>query len=268
MTLNNIPLKNDLRRYYLSSRAVRNISVDIIMATYNRAGIISEAIDSITRQLHSSWFLYICDDGSTDSTRDICKMHLKDPRINYIYQSHRGVSSARNLGLKASNSEYIAFLDTDNKWSCEYLSLMISFLRLNLLDAAFCAAVIEEDGNPQLTWLGNYFDWRQCLTSNYIDLNCFAVKRLSLNNTRIDFDEKLERFVDWDLILRCTANARVSFLDCALVNYYNGNLHKRITTNQCIGEEQRLTKQIRDKHGEEGKNIDAIMRRPHSFFNT
>ena len=265
-TLNNIPLKNHLRSLYLKNEELRNGNIDIIMPTFNRSDVISEAIKSVMNQLHCSWSLYICDDGSDDSTREVCETYLDDPRINYLSLKHLGVCSARNTGIKESSSKYITFLDTDNQWSCEYLSLMITFLQLNNLDATYCAAIVYDDNNTS-TWLGNYFDWSQCLTSNYIDLNCFMTKRSLLNEKNIGFDETLERFVDWDFILELTDNSHVSFLDCALVKYYNGKLGHRITNEKMVGEEKRLINYIREKHIGKINNLDKIFKREHNGFN-
>tara|TARA_B100001093_G_C26268238_1_gene775744 strand:- start:133 stop:576 length:444 start_codon:yes stop_codon:yes gene_type:complete len=143
---------------------------------------------------------------------------------------------------------------------------MTSFSKLYQLDAAYCAAIIKSDNNRQLSWLGNYFDWQQCLNSNFIDLNCFMVSRLMLNKKGILFDENLERFVDWDLILGVTYDSRVAFLDCALVNYYNGTLVQRITTHEYIGKEQEVLKYIRSKHDHNKNNVDALSYRKNSYF--
>ena len=137
---------------------------------------------------------------------------------------HKGVSYARNTGLREVSGEYIAFLDSDNTWKPEYLSLMITFMSIFNLDSAYCAAKLI-GGNEQL-WLGDFFSWKDCAELNYIDLNCFMTKSSSRKTI---FDESLRRFVDWDYILGVTQNSRVSYLPVALVDYSNRDSLSRIT---------------------------------------
>lgn len=79
----------------------------IIIPTYNRCGLFARALDSVLKQTISDYELIIVDDGSTDDTRQIDYEH-KD-RLKYVYQINSGVSSARNTGIKNSNSPYIFF---------------------------------------------------------------------------------------------------------------------------------------------------------------
>ena len=117
-------LKNQLRREYITNKALRKCQVDIILPTFNRSAQITNAIDSIINQIHTRWTLYVCDDGSNDPTPTLMESYKKDTRINYARLTHRGVSSARNNGLEKVQGEYICFLDSDNTWKPEYLNLM------------------------------------------------------------------------------------------------------------------------------------------------
>jgi len=236
--------KNKLRQEYILNTTLQRVEIDIILPTFNRSKLLSNAVRSINNQLHQKWRLYICDDGSTDSTFEQCKQYESDPRIKVLKLSHRGVSSARNSGLVLSTNEYISFLDSDNTWHPEYLSLMVSFMKKFSLDSAYCAAKLIGDTDEQ--WLGDVFSWQACAQQNYIDLNCFMLKRPV---KKILFDETLERFVDWDYILNVTKKFRVSYLSSALVNYCNKKSQKRITTSVYQNHESiPYIKSIRDKH--------------------
>jgi len=87
--------------------------ISIIMSSYNAEKYIQTSIDSVTSQSYSNWELVIIDDGSQDQTREIIKEY-KDPRIRFFYQENRGVSAARNLGLKHISGDYYCFLDADD----------------------------------------------------------------------------------------------------------------------------------------------------------
>ena len=89
--------------------------VSCIIPTFNRPQMLKEAIDSIRAQTHPHWELLVVDDHSTDNTAEVIKRYQKaDPRIRYLKNPKKGVTSARNHGVKAANSHIIAFLDHDD----------------------------------------------------------------------------------------------------------------------------------------------------------
>ena len=257
-----IVLKNILRREYLQNKRLRDIEVSIVLPTFNRSKVIGNAITSVKNQLHQKWQLYICDDGSTDNTNEIYSDHKKDNRISILKLPHKGVSHARNAGIKKSKSQYITFLDSDNTWDPEYLSLMISFIEKFCLDSGYCAAHLIGDDIDQ--WLGDHFSWQDCVVQNYIDLNCFMIKS---TNKEYYFDESLQRFVDWDYILGATRSSRTSFLPLALVKYCDSNLQPRITTTiYQNNEKDAKIASIKEKHLAlmgSNENIDARLIKGH-----
>ena len=100
-----------------------NPLVSVIVPVYNGEEYLGEAIESIISQTYNPLEIIIVDDGSTDSSRDII---LSFPQIKYIYQENAGHAAARNRGIKASEGEYIAFLDADDFWVPEKISRQVS----------------------------------------------------------------------------------------------------------------------------------------------
>ena len=258
LLLKDIRLENHLRKNYLENKALCNIKVGIILPTYNRSEVLGNAIDPVLNQLHQNWRLFVCDDGSSDHSSDkfIQNGYSKDSRITYLKLNHEGVSSARNAGLKYNQTNYVSFLDSDNTWSPEYLSLMLSFMNLFELDSAYCAARLIGDRREQ--WLGDYFSWQACAEQNYIDINCFMMK---MPQRKLYFDTTLKRLVDWDYILEATKSSRTSYLPIPLVDYCDRKSYSRITTT--VYQDAELVEKIKfiqAKHcftSEEEKNIDA-----------
>ena len=82
--------------------------VSILMPVYNAEAFISEAITSVIRQSHKNWELLIVNDGSTDRSKNIIHS-FPDKRIQYFEQQNRGVSVARNVGLKNMKGDYFCF---------------------------------------------------------------------------------------------------------------------------------------------------------------
>lgn len=86
--------------------------ISVIIATYNNAHYILEAIASVFNQTYTSYEIIVIDDGSTDNTRQVLEPYVD--QIHYVYQENKGVSHARNLGLEMARGEFIAFLDADD----------------------------------------------------------------------------------------------------------------------------------------------------------
>ncbi len=88
--------------------------VSAIIPTFNRAHIVGRAIESVLGQTYRDIEVVVADDGSTDDTQAVVKRF--GPRVTCVTQPNRGVSAARNLGMRHSRGEFIAFLDSDDRW--------------------------------------------------------------------------------------------------------------------------------------------------------
>jgi glycosyltransferase involved in cell wall biosynthesis len=89
--------------------------ISVIIPVYNVEQHISECLESIVAQTYKNIEIIVVNDGSTDKSEEIIKSYLeKFKNINYIYQENKGVSEARNLGLKNAKGEYILFVDSDD----------------------------------------------------------------------------------------------------------------------------------------------------------
>jgi glycosyltransferase involved in cell wall biosynthesis len=98
-------------------------AVSIIIPTYNRAKLISKALQSIIDQTYVNWEVIVIDNHSTDYTDKIFK-NFKDPRIKYLkIHNHGVIAKSRNLGIKTAKGEWIAFLDSDDWWTKDKLEV-------------------------------------------------------------------------------------------------------------------------------------------------
>jgi len=87
----------------------------IICATYNRASLVSRAIESVLSQSVNDWELIIIDDGSIDNTPAVVSDYLEDKRVKlYRRDKNKGVGDARNFGVTHSTAPWILLLDSDN----------------------------------------------------------------------------------------------------------------------------------------------------------
>ena len=109
-------------------------SVSVVIPTFNRDNFIKQCVVSALQQSKTPDEVIVVDDGSSDKTWDILralgfsKSEDKGNSLRYIFQSNKGVSAARNLGIKASKYNYIAFLDSDDVWLEKKLEKQISSL--------------------------------------------------------------------------------------------------------------------------------------------
>lgn len=180
-----------------------SIKATIVMPVHNRADCISKAIKSIKNQKHKNFELLIVDDGSTDNLKEKLKELGEDSRILTFWESHKGVSSARNTALRHATGAYIFYLDSDNIWTDNFLSTMIVAFEVSGKECLYAASKLQDRNQNILGYRGEPFHWAQCLEGNYIDMNVFG-HRAELIKKHSTFDTDLQRMVDWDLILRFT----------------------------------------------------------------
>ena len=117
---------------------VRGPRVSIVIAVYNGAPTVGRALASVFAQTYTDYEVIVVNDGSTDDTAAVLARFGK--RIRVITQDNRGLSAARNAGVRASTGEYVAFLDDDDEWMPEML--------------ARCTAVLDEDPDCVLVYTG------------------------------------------------------------------------------------------------------------------
>src|SRR3990167_4127136 len=104
--------------------------VSVIIPTYNRKELVRRAIQSVLNQTFSKYSLTVVDDGSTDQTDKILK-DFKGAKIHFLRQDHKGVSAARNYGIREAHGELIALLDSDDEWHPKKLEVQVDFFRKN-----------------------------------------------------------------------------------------------------------------------------------------
>ena len=108
---------------------MRHPLVSVIVPTFNRAWTLKDVVDSVLFQDYPNIELIIIDDGSKDNTQKLLKAY-KDKIIG-LRQENKGVSAARNAGIKKSNGVFIALLDSDDAWDKKKISCQVEFFQCN-----------------------------------------------------------------------------------------------------------------------------------------
>jgi glycosyltransferase involved in cell wall biosynthesis len=110
--------------------------VSVTIPFYNAERFLGETIDSVLAQTHTDWELFLVDDGSTDRSAEIARGYsAQSPdKIRYIeHPGHRnlGVTYSRNFGVRSSNGEFLAFLDSDDVWLPQKLECQVRMMEAN-----------------------------------------------------------------------------------------------------------------------------------------
>jgi glycosyltransferase involved in cell wall biosynthesis len=99
------------------------------MAAKNYARFLPQAVESVYQQTFADWELVVIDDGSTDHTPKAVKPFLADPRVTYHRSDRLGQPRAKNLGLRLSRGEFVAYLDADDAWRPTKLARQLAVMR-------------------------------------------------------------------------------------------------------------------------------------------
>lgn len=185
---------------------MKKISIQI--CTYNRAGLIENAIESVLRQTYTDWEILILDDNSKDNTEEIVKKYLSDSRIRYIKNEHNlGIAKNRNKGLSLSTGKYIAVLDSDDLWiDNKKLEKQIDFIENNpeyhLVGTNFNIINSENVVLKTVRNLTKNDDIKnKMLIKNNFCHSSVLFNRLTALNAK-GYDEQLDLAEDYDLYLK------------------------------------------------------------------
>ncbi len=199
--------------------------ISVIIPTYNRLHLIGRAIKSVLNQSYKSFEIIVIDDGSSDGTFDFIQRTFLDVLI--LKQLNKGVSSARNLGLKFAKGDWIAFLDSDDEWLRNKLELQVMEIKKSK-NYSIC--------HTNEIWIRNGVRVNQMKKHQKyggdIFEKCLDMCRLSPSSVLIHkkifkdvgtFDESLIICEDYDLWLRISSKYSILFLDSMLIRKYGGH---------------------------------------------
>ena len=194
--------------------------VSVIIPTYNRAAYLQKALQSVNEQTYQTLEIIVIDDGSTDGTRKMLEGY--GGQLRYFYQENRGISGARNSGIKKAHGEYIAFLDSDDFWlpdkTEQQLALFMQHPEYGLV-ASRCAS-IRLDGSYREKNRPGRSGWvlDDLFKANFIRTSAAMVKQECFNTIGL-FDEDLKECEEYDLWLRIAARYPMGFINKSLAVY-------------------------------------------------
>ena len=259
-----------------------NLEVSIIIPTYNSENYIAQALESVFAQTYHNFEIILVDDASTDSTLDIARS-FNDKRLQIIenYQN-KGVSNARNCGIKKAKGDWIALLDSDDWYVPERLE---SLLKVTLEQDADLVAddlflIGEQDKLPWSTLLqenqqGKYYvdlidavrfvmtdrpslmSSQQTWSLGYVKP---LMKRRFLLEHNIEYNESIDVGEDFVLYLECLIN-KARFLLVSRPYYYYRTRDLSLSTRkptEYLAESCKITKSFIDSEKVAGTDSELL----------
>jgi glycosyltransferase involved in cell wall biosynthesis len=217
--------------------------VSVVMAAKNYGQFLAEAVESVLAQTVDNWELLIIDDGSTDHTQTVVLPYLCDRRIRVVPSDRLGQPRAKNLGVRLSSGEFVAFLDADDAWLPTKLEQQLAvFTRQPAVGVCFTKRTLMNDqsepvpGNdPPSPPRGRVLE--AMFLRNFV---CFssAVVRRSVFDHVGGFDPEWDLSIDYDLWLRVARFHEFEYVDEPLVRYRtgHGNLSKKLADRVATAE--------------------------------
>ncbi|MDE0507264.1 MAG: glycosyltransferase [Gammaproteobacteria bacterium] len=199
-------------------------SVGVVIPTFNRAHTLGRALDSVISQTLPPQQVIVVDDGSTDSTADLVAGYSE---VSYLRQENRGVSAARNFGIRHCGCDWVALLDSDDEWLPEKLEVQIGALAENPgYRLIHCDEIWIRDGrrvnaaNRHRKRGGWIFE--HCLPLCVISPSAAVIEKRLLEEVG-GFNEGLPACEDYDLWLRVCSRYPVLYVDRPLLRKYGGH---------------------------------------------
>lgn len=241
----------------------RGVDVSVVIPTYNRGSLATEAVESVLAQTYQGAEVIVVDDGSSDDTLE--RLEPYRSRISVVQTHHGGAAHARNAGMKVARGKYVAFLDSDDRYLPHKIALQVQVLdrfpEIGMVYSEFSAigqGTAEEfhlktyhapafrngetydhyfdealslkaariDCPPwsdRKIYFGQIFD--QYLKVLFVFTNSLMVRRVVLDPVGFH-DESLSLFDGYDLVLRIAKHNRIAFVDVPTyqLRYHDGQI--------------------------------------------
>lgn len=190
---------------------MNNPFVSVVMPNYNGQKFIRQAIESVIHQTYQSFELLVVDDKSTDNSVTIIKEYCKnDNRIKLIQnEKNQGVSTTRNIGIKAAKGDYIALLDNDDMWELDKLERQVSLIKTGA-DIIYCSYDFCDENDAPIKKpfvVPKTTSFKKMLSSSVISCSTCFIKANLMKDHPFNPDYYHEDYVLWMELLRLPVQA-------------------------------------------------------------
>jgi glycosyltransferase involved in cell wall biosynthesis len=218
--------------------------ISVVLPTFNRGYVVARGVEGVRDQNYRDHEVVVVDDGSTDDTEAVIG-RVAAENVRYLrHPVNLGVAAARNTGVRASQGELIALLDSDDVWKPEMLERIASFLEAHPdIDAAFCDVEIVDggDGEPAIPGLARWLpcfskllpserlseplvisrrDMYLCLLVEVpVKPSALVVRKSAFERVGY-FSEELRSGEDWEWLLRLARTTDFGYIDLPLARQH------------------------------------------------
>lgn len=200
--------------------------VSVIIATYNRAHLIRQAVETVLAQTIPDIEVIIIDDGSSDGTREAV-LEMQEARVRYRrHDCNRGLPAARNTGIALATGAFIAFLDDDDRWMPDKLETQLA--QIERYDGIVCG-YRTTSGRSGWKLAGGRIDRAILCRGNFFPPSGLFGRAEIFR--QVPFDEALPHALgeDWDALIRLSEKFRIGYFPDPLI-VYDDRLTDRMTS--------------------------------------
>lgn len=249
------------------------MTVSVVIPTHNRGDRIEQAVKSVLNQTYQSLEVIVVSDGSTDDTDEVMEKMIEyhPGKIKFhSYQESKGANHARNIGIKHSTGEYVAFLDDDDEWIEDKIEKQLEVFEADSEIGVVYTGINIIYVNEGLTYysLSGYEGdlSKEILQRNLLGATPNVMVRKDVLDNVGYFDEEMPAKQDYDLWIRVCQQAKVGFVKEAKVQYYNYTGEKQISSN--TKKHERAIQLIQQKYQELFAQLskDELKQRDANFY--
>ncbi len=217
--------------------------ISVVIPAFNREHCVANAVESALAQTFDDFEIIAIDDGSSDGTANVLKKFGQAIRL--VHQKNRGVSAARNTGIRAARGKWIAFLDSDDHWHPEKLEQQLKALQKHSAKICFTRCVNTQNEpfrdlefisatshESQIYSVKNAID-AVCLSPRHPMIQTMVIEKELLENVGL-FDESLHAAEDAELIFRLSFFSGFLYIDRPLTTIHE-NSSNSLTYSQKLG---------------------------------
>ena len=201
------------------------MNISVVIPSYNRKDFLKRSIDSAINQTKKPLEIIVVDDGSTDGTETMIKSDYDF--VKFIKQKNKGVSAARNIGIKVSIGEWICFLDSDDEWKKDKLEKQINAMKSNPGYKFFHSNEIWIKNGLRINQKKKHKKYGGDIFDKCLDMCRISPSSVMIDKTVFDevgnFNENLVVCEDYELWLRICDKYRIFFIDEPLIIKYGGH---------------------------------------------
>ena len=197
------------------SNNIDDVKVQIILPNYNSAPYLEETINSIINQTFENWNLTIVDGNSNDETQKILRKYINHKKINIIFlKKNKKAGFCRNLAVRKSKSDYIAFIDSDDLWEKDKLFKQLDFMirKKHSFTYTNYQPFISGKEHKEIT-PENFFTFEKFIRNTSIATSTMIIKRSIIGNIKFTNTKICE-----DYFFKCQILKKVNYAYCLSEN--------------------------------------------------